>query len=112
MKFNRRHFLISLSSGLGIAFYYYQNLQQIPTTNVKEINSRITTNSTVYSSGIPTAFAPAPKGMFAPKRGDVRLVVISDLNSSYGSTTYQTQVEKTIPLIHEWQPDYYFVQVI
>ena len=105
MKFNRRHFLISLSSGLGLAFYSYQNLQQIPTTNVKEINSRITTNSTVSSSEIPISFAPAPKGMFAPKRGDVRLVVISDLNSSYGSTTYQTQVEKTIPLIHEWQPD-------
>ena len=45
MKFNRRHFLISLSSGLGLAFYSYQNLQQIPTTNVKEINSRITRTS-------------------------------------------------------------------
>ncbi|MDE5114148.1 MAG: metallophosphoesterase, partial [Trichodesmium sp. St15_bin1_1] len=105
MKFNRRHFLISLSSGLGLAFYSCKNLQQIQTTNVKEIDSKTTTNSTVSSSAIPTSSVSAPKGMFAPKRGDVRLVVISDLNSSYGSTTYQTQVEKTIPLIPELQPD-------
>ncbi|MFQ3680414.1 MAG: metallophosphoesterase, partial [Pseudanabaenaceae cyanobacterium] len=32
---------------------------------------------------------PAPKGLFAPVRGDVRIAVISDLNSQYGSTQYE-----------------------
>ena len=105
MKFNRRYFLISLSSGLGLAFYSYNNLQQTPTTKLKKVNSQTTANAPVYSSEIPTPSAPAPKGIFAPKRGEVRLVVISDLNSSYGSTTYQIQVEKTMTLIPELQPD-------
>ncbi|MCL2924140.1 MAG: metallophosphoesterase [Trichodesmium sp. MAG_R04] len=105
MKFNRRHFLISLSSGLGLVFYSCKNLQQTKTTDIRNINSQIIENSTVSSSEVPTPLGPAPKGMFAPKRGDIRLVIISDLNSSYGSTSYQIQVEKTIPLIPEWQPD-------
>jgi predicted phosphodiesterase len=38
-------------------------------------------------------------------RGDVRIVVISDLNSQYGSTSYEPEVEKAIALISQWQPD-------
>ena len=38
-------------------------------------------------------------------RGDVRLAVISDLNSAYGSTTYEPEVHKAIELIPGWQPD-------
>ena len=49
--------------------------------------------------------APAPKGLFAPPRGDVRIVVISDLNSQYGSTSYEPEVGKAIALIPDWQPD-------
>ena len=105
MNFNRRHFLISLSSGLGLIFYPCKKLQQIKTTNIKNINSQVTGNSTVSSSEIPTPSALAPKGMFSPKKRYIRLLIISDLNSSYGSTNYQIQVEKTIPLIPEWQPD-------
>ncbi|MEO1149324.1 MAG: metallophosphoesterase, partial [Cyanobacteria bacterium J06638_22] len=29
-----------------------------------------------------------PNGLYEPPRGDIRLVVISDLNSAYGSTDY------------------------
>lgn len=47
----------------------------------------------------------APKGLFAPPRGDVRIVVISDLNSQYGSTSYEPEVGKAIALIPDWQPD-------
>lgn len=36
---------------------------------------------------------------------DVRIVVISDLNSQYGSTTYEAEVSKAIALIPGWQPD-------
>jgi hypothetical protein len=48
---------------------------------------------------------PAPPGVFAPPRGDLRLVVISDFNSAYGSTTYQPEVDRAIALIPDWQPD-------
>jgi hypothetical protein len=47
----------------------------------------------------------APKGMTAPPRGDVRIVVISDLNSQYGSTSYEPEVDKAIALIPDWQAD-------
>ncbi|BAW96767.1 Ser/Thr protein phosphatase family protein [[Synechococcus] sp. NIES-970] len=53
---------------------------------------------------IPTA-NPAPTGLSAPPKGDVRLVVISDLNSAYGSTDYLSQVKRAIALIPDWQPD-------
>lgn len=49
--------------------------------------------------------APAPEGLFAPPRGDVRLVLISDMNSQYGSTSYDPEVEKAIAFIPDWQPD-------
>ena len=40
-----------------------------------------------------------------PTRGDVRIVVISDLNSQYGSTSYEPEVDRAIALIPDWQPD-------
>lgn len=44
-------------------------------------------------------------GLFQPTRGDVRLVVISDLNGPYGSTDYDPEVDKAIALLPFWQPD-------
>lgn len=40
-----------------------------------------------------------------PPKGDVRIVVISDLNSQYGSTTYETEVIQAIALIPSLKPD-------
>ena len=40
-----------------------------------------------------------------PPRQDFRLVVISDLNSQYGSTEYEPEVTQAIALIPQWQPD-------
>ncbi|MCL1490417.1 MAG: metallophosphoesterase [Pseudanabaena sp. Salubria-1] len=48
---------------------------------------------------------PAPKGLYAPARGDVRIVVISDLNSAYGSTDYIDQVKQAIAFVPDWEPD-------
>lgn len=45
------------------------------------------------------------KGLYNPPRGDVRLVAISDLNSSYGSIDYDPEVETAIKLLPFWQPD-------
>lgn len=47
----------------------------------------------------------APAGLYAPQRGDVRIAVISDLNSAYGSTHYEPEVTRAIALIPDWQPD-------
>lgn len=40
-----------------------------------------------------------------PPRGDVRLLVISDLNSAYGATEYEKEVDLAIKMIPFWQPD-------
>ena len=48
---------------------------------------------------------PAPKGLYAPARGDMRIVVISDLNSAYGSTDYIDQVKQAIAFLPDWEPD-------
>jgi len=40
-----------------------------------------------------------------PTRGDVRLLVISDLNSAYGSTEYEKEVHLALKMLPFWQPD-------
>ena len=42
---------------------------------------------------------------YDPPRGDVRLVVFSDLNSAYGPTDYDPEGDQAIDLIPFWQPD-------
>jgi len=63
----------------------------------------------VSQSPAPTPAAapthPAPPGLYAPQRGDVRLVVISDMNSRYGATTYRAEVEAAVKVLPDWQPD-------
>ena len=46
-----------------------------------------------------------PGGLRNPPRGDVRVVVISDLNSAYGSTDYDPDVDRGIDLVPFWAPD-------
>ncbi|MCM1984160.1 metallophosphoesterase family protein [Lyngbya confervoides] len=48
--------------------------------------------------------ARLPHGQINPRRGDVRIVVISDLNSQYGSTTYAPEVHRALAIIPDWQP--------
>jgi hypothetical protein len=41
-----------------------------------------------------------------PPRGDLRVVVVSDLNGAYGSTEYDPEVHRAVRLIREtWRPD-------
>ncbi|WP_368667598.1 metallophosphoesterase [Synechocystis sp. LEGE 06083] len=44
-------------------------------------------------------------GQTLPPRGDLRIAVISDLNSAYGSTSYEPEVSKALQLIPSLQPD-------
>jgi hypothetical protein len=42
----------------------------------------------------------------SPERGELRVVVISDLNSSYGSTEYEPQVHEAVRMIRQlWRPE-------
>ncbi len=51
------------------------------------------------------AIVSAQPSLVNPPRGDVRLVVISDLNGPYGSTDYDPEVDKAIQLLPFWNPD-------
>ncbi|MEA5417518.1 metallophosphoesterase, partial [Synechococcus sp. BA-132 BA5] len=44
-------------------------------------------------------------GLAAPPRAGTRLVLISDLNGSYGSTTYVAEVHRGVALIPPLRPD-------
>jgi hypothetical protein len=52
-----------------------------------------------------STIAAIAKKLDLPPRQDFRLVVISDLNSQYGSTEYEPEVAQAIALIPQWQPD-------
>lgn len=47
----------------------------------------------------------AKQGIFAPPRGDVRILVISDLNGPYGTTEYEPEVHRMVELLPGWHPD-------
>ena len=47
----------------------------------------------------------AATGLAAPPRGGTRLVLINDLNGSYGSTTYIAEVHRGVALIPPLRPD-------
>ena len=53
-----------------------------------------------------TAPSDLAQSIYLPPRQDLRIAVISDLNSQYGSTEYEPEVTKAIDLIiNRWQPD-------
>jgi hypothetical protein len=79
------------------------------------IQQRATSQLPAPAPSAPPSASPTPaeavanrlaqQGIFAPPRGDARIVVISDLNSQYGSTDYEPEVDRMIALVPDWQPD-------
>ena len=53
----------------------------------------------------PPGAARGATALAAPPRSGTRLVLISDLNSSYGSTTYVAEVHRGVALIPPLRPD-------
>lgn len=104
MNLNRRQFLILTGSlcGLTVATLAHQALTR---TNITSKNPSLSPSPQASSLTPSPKPSPAPKGLTAPIRGDVRIVVISDLNSQYGATTYEPEVDKAIALIPDWEPD-------
>lgn len=95
-----------LIGGLGLALAVQQWRLRSQGANPATLSTAVSSSPhKPISSSSGKEKALAPPGLFAPPRGDVRLVVISDLNSQYGSTTYAPEVTTAIPLIPQWQPD-------
>lgn len=97
MNFSRRQFLLwsgGVGSCIAVVAHKANNFSS-PAAN---------TSAQIKSQSVNQA-NPAPTGVFAPPRGDVRIVVISDLNSQYGATSYEPEVDKAIALIPDWQPN-------
>jgi len=96
MSFNRRLFLLTGLgfSGLGLAALAQNWPKPNPTGRLK------------VTSPSKQKISAAPQGLDKPPvRGDVRIVVISDLNSQYGSTSYEMEVDRAIKMIPDWQGD-------
>lgn len=110
MKPSRSHLLwvtSILAGGVALSVGIYQwrsSSQGVQASSTSSTPSVSASSSPGPSPDLPKT-AIAPPGLFAPTRGDVRLVVMSDLNSQYGSTRYAPEVTQAISLIPGWQPD-------
>ncbi|WP_103669197.1 metallophosphoesterase [Pseudanabaena sp. BC1403] len=109
MAFKRRQLLIfgGLVLGGGIGGAAFSGiLNRKPDVAPTETASPIANNpKPTKSPTVKRSSNPAPKGLYAPVRGDVRIVVVSDLNSAYGSTDYIDQVKQAIAFLPDWEPD-------
>ncbi len=103
MPLNRRRFV--LLSGLAIGG------AGIGAACSKSVAQSAGSAAEASSPSLPLSPSPqsgtaiAPTGLFAPQRGDIRLAIISDLNSNYGSTDYRPEVITGMALLPDWQPD-------
>ena len=89
----KRRCFLTISSGLcslGLATLGHKTLTTTKSTSIFPETATTTSKSQELNSLI---------------HGDVRIVVISDLNSQYGSTSYEPEVDKAIALIPKWNPD-------
>ncbi|NUN66989.1 metallophosphoesterase (plasmid) [Pseudanabaena biceps] len=112
MAIKRRQLLIlgglALGGGLGGAVLSKILIRQPePIASTTNSSTAVVNNLEPAKSNINVKRSPnpAPKGLFAPTRGDMRIVVISDLNSAYGSTDYIPQVKQAIAFLPDWEPD-------
>lgn len=108
MRFWRRFsFLVILGFALTIFSFACTNLNQetqTPQTPATQ-NSDKPAISSLPPQTQEIVKTVGEDGLFYPPRGDVRLVAISDLNSAYGSTDYDPEVDKGINLLPFWEPD-------
>ena len=109
----RRFFLVLVGFLLSISFSGISCTQQptiVPKPESFERNVSLPKSILEESATLPPKTAKivasvGAEGLFNPPRGDVRLVVISDLNGAYGSTDYEPEVGKALDLLPFWKPD-------
>lgn len=101
--FNRRRFLLlsSLTIGACSARPIAQSIadtSESPTSASPDLPT-----SPKHHPNLGQPIGPAE--LFAPNRGDVRAVVISDLNARYGAVDYRQEVMKGVSILPQWEPD-------
>ena len=109
MALKRRQLLIlgGLAIGGGIGGASFSGILSRKPDAIADLKSPTANNPKPVKSPatVKRSLNPAPKSLYAPARGDVRIVVISDLNSAYGSTDYIDQVKQAIAFLPDWEPD-------
>ncbi len=107
MRLQRRHFLVlSGIASFSLAVIAHKTFVEAKASRDLAPNSELAASTASQAKDVSsTNKVPAPEGLSSPPRGDVRIVIISDLNSQYGSTSYEPEVIKAIKLIPDWQPD-------
>ena len=108
MSLKRRQFLMLGGAVSGFSLALLVNRMTASSTEQQPVASPAQTPSSVSETAEPTPVSqnvPGSEGLFNPPRGDVRIVVISDLNSQYGSTDYEPEVDKGMALIPFWAPN-------
>ncbi|MFN9760914.1 MAG: metallophosphoesterase family protein [Pseudanabaena sp.] len=111
MAIKRRQLLIlgglAIGGGLGGAAFSGILSRQPEANSPPDPQAPIANNPKPAQSTVAVKRSPnpAPKGLYAAARGDMRIVVISDLNSAYGSTDYIDQVKQAIAFLPDWEPD-------
>jgi 3',5'-cyclic AMP phosphodiesterase CpdA len=103
MAFNRRQFLVlgGAFGGVGLSIA----AQRWSTQRSLAVNRSPIAQQKVTDPPASPIAQTAPTAIFNPPRGDVRIGVISDLNSQYGSTDYEPEVDQAIALLPTWHPD-------
>ena len=110
MTLKRRRFLYlggAAIGGFGIGTTVHrafsQSAQQpVTPTSTSPLDAAV---EPVEPAAIASPTAAAPAGLYAPQRGDVRLIVFSDLNGPYRSTDYIREVQDAVTMLPDWQPD-------
>lgn len=74
------------------------------------IPSDVSNRRSDIATEIPLLDLSSPESLFPsdhvlPQRGDLRVVVISDMNGPYRSTTYSQEVMNAVRAMPAWQPD-------
>ncbi|MGF1576405.1 MAG: metallophosphoesterase, partial [Cyanophyceae cyanobacterium] len=109
----RRRELIMGGLGLGITASGaggWLALRQANSESGSLISSSPPTGSPVPTpvpSSTPTTIAVEglSQPLYLPPRRDERLLVISDLNTVYGSTVYDPEIDRAFQLVSYWDPD-------
>lgn len=115
MPLNRRRFVILGGLALGGAGAAGLRLRSALGSNA-DISATAKSNLAAQLTSATSPLSPAakrsqshtptgPADLFAPVRGDIRLAVISDLNSEYGATDYRQEVIEGVSLLPDWEPD-------
>lgn len=85
------------------AFNKFIHINNVPNRETEKISNFISQENSNISPEIQKIVNEY--NLKNPPRKDVRLLVISDLNSAYGSTEYEDEVHLALKMIPFWQPD-------